>query len=135
MASFRRFINCSAIDSAAALLNDPNVVVNKTVLQNTGVNTDIWSRFLFQYGGEDHPELKSVPRALDLLANDADKTLLAIAAAPLALGRPFDPTDCEPGADLVIIISDPLWRTAFGSDPRIIGRTDVNYLACARKPA
>ncbi len=39
-----------AIDSAAALLNDPNVVVNKTVLQNTGVNTDIWSRFLFQYG-------------------------------------------------------------------------------------
>ena len=46
-------------------------------------------RFLFQYGGEDHPELKSVPRALDLLQTDADKTLLSVAAAPLALGRPF----------------------------------------------
>jgi tripartite-type tricarboxylate transporter receptor subunit TctC len=46
-------------------------------------------RFLFQYGGEDHPELKSVPRALDLLTTDADKTLLAVASAPLALGRPF----------------------------------------------
>jgi hypothetical protein len=46
-------------------------------------------RFLFQYGGEDHPELKSVPRALDLLQSDADKTLLTIAAAPLGLGRPF----------------------------------------------
>jgi predicted permease len=41
----------------------------------------------------------------------------------LALGRPFDPTDCEPGADLVIILSNPLWRTAFGGDPRVIGRT------------
>ena len=40
-------------------------------------------RFLFQYGGEDHPELKSVPRALDLLQTEADKTLLAVAAAPL----------------------------------------------------
>jgi Tfp pilus tip-associated adhesin PilY1 len=39
-----------AIDSAAALLNDPNVVVNKTVVQNTGVNADIWARFLFDYG-------------------------------------------------------------------------------------
>ena len=46
-------------------------------------------RFLFQYGGEDHPELKSVPRALDLLQTEADKTLLVVAAAPLGLGRPF----------------------------------------------
>src|SRR6266436_1278883 len=33
-------------------------------------------RFLFQYGAEPHPELTGVPFALDLLANDADKTLL-----------------------------------------------------------
>lgn len=42
---------------------------------------------------------------------------------PPALGRPFAPADCERGAEIVIILSDPLWRTAFGSDPRIIGRT------------
>jgi tripartite-type tricarboxylate transporter receptor subunit TctC len=46
-------------------------------------------RFLFQYGAEPHPELKGVPFALDLLANDADKTLLRTASAPLGLGRPF----------------------------------------------
>lgn len=38
------------IDAAAALLNDSSVVVNKAIQQNTGVNTDVWSRFLFQYG-------------------------------------------------------------------------------------
>ena len=46
-------------------------------------------RFLFQYGAEPHPELKDVPFALDLLASDADKTLLRTASAPLGLGRPF----------------------------------------------
>ena len=47
----------------------------------------------------------------------------AVLQQPPALGRPFASADCEPGADLVVILSDPLWRTAFGGDPRIIGRT------------
>jgi tripartite-type tricarboxylate transporter receptor subunit TctC len=46
-------------------------------------------RPLFQYGSEPHPELKDVPFALDLLQNEADKTLLIAASAPLGLGRPF----------------------------------------------
>src|SRR5262245_9821464 len=46
-------------------------------------------RFLFQYGSEPHPDVKDVPLALDLLQNGADKTLLAAAAVPLGLGRPF----------------------------------------------
>ena len=66
------------------------------------------------------------------LASDTPRRVLGTLAScdiftvlqqPLALGRPFDPTDCEPGADLVIVLSDSLWRTAFGSDPRVIGRT------------
>ncbi|OGA18886.1 MAG: hypothetical protein A3I63_09565 [Betaproteobacteria bacterium RIFCSPLOWO2_02_FULL_66_14] len=38
------------LQAAAALLNDPAVTPNLNVLQNTGVNPDVWSRFLFQYG-------------------------------------------------------------------------------------
>src|SRR5688572_16734793 len=42
---------------------------------------------------------------------------------PPALGRAFAPRDCEPGADLVIVLSHELWRTAFAADPGIAGRT------------
>jgi type IV pilus assembly protein PilY1 len=38
-----------AIDSAAALLDDPKVVVNKTPL-TAGSTADVWARFLYQYG-------------------------------------------------------------------------------------
>lgn len=38
------------ITAAAALLNDPSVVVDTSLIQNTGRNADIWSKFLFQYG-------------------------------------------------------------------------------------
>ena len=46
-------------------------------------------RIFFQYGAAPHPELKDVPFAADLADNDADKTLLNVAAAPLGTGRPF----------------------------------------------
>jgi predicted permease len=42
---------------------------------------------------------------------------------PPALGRALAPHDCEPGADLVIVLGHELWRTAFGADPGVIGRT------------
>ena len=42
---------------------------------------------------------------------------------PPALGRAFAARDCEPGADLVVVLSHDLWRTAFAADPGIVGRT------------
>lgn len=55
-------------------------------------------RFLFQYGASAaHPQLKDVPLAHDLLQSEAERTLLAVAAAPLGLGRPFAaPPDIPP---------------------------------------
>lgn len=39
------------LGNAAALYNDSaNVAVNTAVIQNTGRNPDVWSRFMFQYG-------------------------------------------------------------------------------------
>jgi predicted permease len=39
------------------------------------------------------------------------------------LGRTFDPADKTPGFTLEVLISDGLWRQAFGSDPQITGKT------------
>jgi predicted permease len=38
------------------------------------------------------------------------------------LGRTFDPHDATPGYNLEVVISDGLWRSVFGADPRIIGK-------------
>jgi tripartite-type tricarboxylate transporter receptor subunit TctC len=46
-------------------------------------------KFLLQYGAHPHPELKDVPYALDLIGDAARRELMAVAQAPLALGRPI----------------------------------------------
>ena len=48
-----------------------------------------------------------------------------------ALGRTFRPEEDEPGADGVVVLSDALWRTRFGGDPRAIGQ-DVRLNGRAR---
>ena len=42
---------------------------------------------------------------------------------PPVLGRAFAAHDCAPGAPLVVVLTHELWRTAFGADPGIVGRT------------
>lgn len=85
-------------------------------------------RFLFQYGGEDHPELKSVPRARDLLQSDADKTLLAIASAPLGLGRPFAVPPGIP-ADRLAALRTAMMATF--KDPAFLADCAKQRLECA----
>ena len=47
------------------------------------------------------------------------------------LGRGFTESDDHPGGAGVVLLSDKFWRTRFGADPKIIGRTlvlnDVSY--------
>jgi predicted permease len=40
-----------------------------------------------------------------------------------ALGRDLQTSDDRPGAPRVVMIGDALWKTRFGSDPKIIGKT------------
>lgn len=42
--------NLNDLDNAAALLNDPSVTANKTTINTTGANADVWSRFIYKYG-------------------------------------------------------------------------------------
>jgi tripartite-type tricarboxylate transporter receptor subunit TctC len=84
-------------------------------------------RFLFQYGAEPHPELKGVPQAIDLLQAEADKTLLTVAAAPLALGRPFTAPPGIP-ADRLTALRTALLATF--KDPAFLADCAKQRLEC-----
>jgi putative ABC transport system permease protein len=69
-------------------------------------------------GGGEPQRVRSADISADLIP------LLQV--APL-LGRSFTEVEDRPNGPLVAIISEGLWRSRFGADPRIIGRTlDVN---------
>lgn len=42
-----------------------------------------------------------------------------------ALGREFLPEDEAPGANRAVLLSDSLWRSNFGGDPNVVGRSVV----------
>jgi len=46
-----------------------------------------------------------------------------VLGVPLALGRDFRPEEFVPDTERSIILSDPLWRSAFGGDHGVLGRT------------
>jgi len=48
---------------------------------------------------------------------------LAVLGVDAALGRTFDPHDATPGSNGEVIISDGLWKRAFGADPHIVGKS------------
>jgi len=47
----------------------------------------------------------------------------AVLGIDAQLGRTFDPNDTTPGFNNEVVISDGLWKRAFGADPHIIGKT------------
>ena len=47
---------------------------------------------------------------------------LSILGVQPSLGRDFRPEEAEPGAKLVAILSDGLWRRKFGAEPQILGK-------------
>jgi len=85
-------------------------------------------RFLFQYGSDPHPDLKSVSLALDLLQSQADKTLLAAAGAPLGLGRPFGAPPGIP-ADRLAALRSAMMATF--KDPAFLADCQQQRLECS----
>lgn len=49
----------------------------------------------------------------------------SLLGVPMAHGRSFLPTEEAPASDRVVVISDALWRTRYGADPDLIGRTTL----------
>ncbi len=47
----------------------------------------------------------------------------AVLGMDAALGRTFDPHDASPGSNGEVVISDGLWKRAFGGDPHILSKS------------
>ena len=71
---------------------------------------------------------KDVPFALDLLASDAEKTLLRTASAPLGLGRPFVAPPGIPG-DRLAALRAAMWATF--NDPQFRDDCEKQRLECS----
>ncbi len=66
--------------------------------------------------------LTSSAEPIRILANRVSADFLPALKIPPALGRRFNPQEDKSGGDQVVVISDGLWKTAFGSDPKILGK-------------
>jgi putative ABC transport system permease protein len=54
---------------------------------------------------------------------EATPNLFSLLAVPPLLGRTFNPSTDQPGRAKVVVVSEELWRTRFGGDPSLIGKT------------
>ncbi len=69
--------------------------------------------------------------AIQVLGSTVTGSLFTTLGAKPALGRPFRDDEDQPGTPKVAILSDGLWRRAYGGDAGIVGKTisinDENY--------
>jgi putative ABC transport system permease protein len=70
-------------------------------------------------------------RARELQAVVVSHDLFTLLGVAPQLGRSFTPEDDRAGAPRVVILSDAFWRTQFGGDPSVIGRSvTINDQRC-----
>jgi putative ABC transport system permease protein len=82
---------------------------------------DVFSAVAGVGGGEVAWSTDDGPRVLSSMSMDA--ALPALAGMPPILGRYFDQEDLAGDGAPVAILSEGLWKRAFGGDPGVLGRT------------
>jgi putative ABC transport system permease protein len=60
---------------------------------------------------------------LRVSATNATASLFPVLGVQPALGRTFSPDEDQPGRSNVVVLSYEIWKSQFGSDPAVIGRT------------
>jgi putative ABC transport system permease protein len=50
-------------------------------------------------------------------------SLFHVLRVPPIIGRTLQPEDEQPASSRVVVLSEPLWRSRFGGDPHIVGRS------------
>ncbi len=86
-------------------------------LQNSGI---------FQYAslyGFGSVNLTGTAQPARIAFRPVTPAYFAVLGVAAQLGRTFNPYDSTPGFNLEVVISDGLWKRAFGADPHIIGKT------------
>ena len=98
--------------------------------RDVGISVPEWHDFqrsgIFQYvsalgGGDSNLTGSSEPARIRLLV--ISPNYFALLGVKPQLGRSFDPEDQTPGFNLEVLISDGLWKRAFGSEPDILGKS------------
>ncbi|HTU32341.1 MAG TPA: ABC transporter permease [Candidatus Acidoferrum sp.] len=82
---------------------------------------DIQRMALYEYAGSLTLTAEAVPEVVNAQRVSADFFPL-LGARPL-LGRPILSADTRPGANPVVVLNHQLWRSSFGGDRNVIGRT------------
>src|SRR5271168_3664841 len=60
---------------------------------------------------------------MSIASKSVTPAYFAVLGVDAQLGRTFDPHDATPGFNNEVVISDGLWKRAFGADPHILGKT------------
>jgi hypothetical protein len=58
-----------------------------------------------------------------IASKSVSPSYFAVLGVDAQLGRTFDPHDATPGFTPEVVISDGLWKRAFGADPHILGKS------------
>ena len=85
-------------------------------LQNSGIFQNVSLSFF----GTNNLTGSSQPTSI--ASKSVSPCYFAVLGADAQLGRTFDPHDATPGFNLEVVLSDGLWKRAFGADPHILGR-------------
>jgi predicted permease len=86
-------------------------------LQNSG----IFEYVSLSYYGTNN--LTGSAQPASIASKSVSPSYFAVLGVDAALGRTFDPHDATPGFNLEVVISDGLWKRAFGADPHILGKS------------
>ncbi len=71
----------------------------------------------------DNANLGAGGRVERVQAISASSTLWRVLGMPLVAGRSFTEGEDTPGGPVVAIVGEGIWRTRFGADPALVGRT------------
>ena len=84
-------------------------------------NSEIFQYVSFCFHGSENVTGSAQPT--HIAGATVSPSYFAVLGVDAALGRTFDPHDPSPGSNGEVVISDGLWKRAFGADPYIVGKS------------
>jgi predicted permease len=84
-----------------------------------------WNRSFSDIGGyrTGTSSIETTDQPLRVASAVASASFFTTLGVQAAAGRTYTADEDLPGADPVVVLSDGIWRSAFGSDPQLIGKT------------
>ena len=102
---------------------------------SAGVLSDLAVIKLWDGSREAWIDLVLADRAERLRAGLVTPNFFRTLGVSAAIGRVFSPDDEKKGDTALVVLSDALWRRAFGADPSVVGRQVTLTTGDSREPA